>query len=414
MVDPMETVFGMSARELFAKRELFVTHGALERLPKFMFEGPLRSIDALCREYVGSVEVAQGTPEGGVQFGLSGAHPAVLLQAGLTVYFSELRRSLPASQPWLRALEASLGLPQCASIMAFVNAPGSGLTLHHDKHDQLFFQIRGQKTFQHAPNGYIENPDLQFSPANAALEDFGQRYRHGFPLTAREVLDRPLQTLTLEPGSAFFMPGGTWHTTADQAGESLSVVVAVRAPSQLDLLLNLLRYYAGQAPEWRARAYGAWSASPEDSARASREWGALLAELAERVVTLPAEAAHRAWCVHGAVNGTQSEPPSGLRFQRFIRLPNSSVTFGDIDASGKLSCSVLSGPNNRPQQRTVLGIEPEARSVVAWILRQSSAFSLEQACEASADFAPEDVEELLLWATRAGLLRPLPAPEWDA
>jgi hypothetical protein len=63
------------ARELFAKRELFVAHGALERLPKFMFEGPLASVDALCRDYVGSVEVAQGTPEGGVQLGAARAQP---------------------------------------------------------------------------------------------------------------------------------------------------------------------------------------------------------------------------------------------------------------------------------------------------------------------------------------------------
>ena len=119
-MDPLQSVFGMQARELFEQKQLTVVHGALERFPSFMFEGALSSIDALCRDYTGSVEVAQGTAEDGVQLSVSGAHPQGLLSAGLTVFFSDLKRSVPASTPWLRALESSLGLPQCASIMAFV------------------------------------------------------------------------------------------------------------------------------------------------------------------------------------------------------------------------------------------------------------------------------------------------------
>jgi hypothetical protein len=296
--------------------------------------------------------------------------------------------------------------------MAFANARGSGLTLHHDRHDQLFFQIRGEKLFRYGPNRYLENPDLQFSPANAALEDFGQRYQHGFPLTAREVLDSGLQTVRLRPGSAFFMPGGTWHTTAEQEGESLSLVVAVRAPSQLDLLLNLLRYYAGQAPEFRARSYGAWSSDEGERARSTGVWAPLLAELARRLPTFPAQAAPDAWCVHGIVNGTLPEYPAHVRFERFIRLPSSSLTFGELGEGGKLSCVVLSGPNHRPQHRTVLAIYPEARELVEWILERRSAFSLPTIYEAFEDFEHDDITHLLGWLTRAGLLRALPAPEW--
>jgi Cupin superfamily protein len=412
MEDPLQLIFGMPARQLFEQAALTATHGPLERFPHFMREGALTSVDALCRDYTGPVEVAQGTAEQGVQLSVSGAHPWGLLRAGLTVFFSDLRRSAPGSTPWLRALEASLGLPQCASVLAFANAAGSGLTLHHDKHDQLFFQLQGEKVFRYAPNRYVENPDLQFSPANAALEDFGQRYQHGFPLTSREVLSGELETLSLRPGSAFFMPGGTWHTTAEQAGESLSLVVAVRAPSQLDLLLNLLRYYGGQAPPLRARSYGAWSSDPAERAAASAAWSDQLTELAARLTSLPAEAAHAAWCVQGVIKGTLGDYPEHLRFERFIRLPSSSITFGELTPEGKLSCSVLSGPNHRPQNRTLLGIHPEAREVVAWITQQNRAFSREEACEACAEFDPTDVAELLSWLTRAGLLRPLPAPAW--
>jgi hypothetical protein len=411
VADPIEAVFGISASELFEKRELFVEHGPLERFPPFMFNGPLASTDSLCREYAGAVEVSQGSELEGAQFPVSGAHPLALLRAGLTVYFSDLRRLLPASQPFLRALESSLGLCECASVMAFVNAPGSGLPLHHDRYDQLFFQIRGEKTFRFAPNGFIEQPDLQFSPANAAQVDFGQHYASGFPCTTNELLEQPFQTLRLKPGSAFFMPAGTWHTTAGQAEETLSLVVAVRAPSRLDLLLNLLRYYAGQAPAWRERTYGAWSSDGQVAAREHASWGPLLADLAKRLPTLPIGALHQAWSAHAFVNGTQAEYPAEP-FERFIRLPNSSIEFGN-DPSGKLRCTVLSGPNHRPQNRTVLGINREAREVVEWILQSHAAFTVSQLCERFPEFARDDTEDLLTWLGRAALVRPIPTPSWS-
>ena len=108
--------------------------------------------------------------------------------------------------------------------------------------DQLFFQIHGEKRFRYAPNGYVENPDVQFSPYSAAQPEWGQTYRRGFPLTSEEVLARDVRSVTLRPGSAFFMPAGTWHTTAEQTEPALSLVVAVRAPSRIELLVNLRRY----------------------------------------------------------------------------------------------------------------------------------------------------------------------------
>src|SRR5688500_18444507 len=98
----------MSSRELFAQSALTASTGPLERFPEFMRSGPLQSIDALCRDYSGSVEVAGGSALEGLQFPVSGAHPPVLLRSGLTVYFSDLQRMVSPAQAWLRSLEASL------------------------------------------------------------------------------------------------------------------------------------------------------------------------------------------------------------------------------------------------------------------------------------------------------------------
>jgi hypothetical protein len=411
--DPLQQVFGLAAPQLFASRELVVSHGALERFPTFMREGPMASIDSLCRSYVGNLEVAKGSVVDGIQTAVNGVHPTALLRLGLTVFFSDLRRALPKSNEWLRGLEASLGLPECASLMAFANASGSGLSLHHDRYDQLFFQIRGQKRFQYAPNGYVQNPDVQFSPYGPAHSDFARSYRDGFPLTSEEVLQLPFQTVDLRPGSAFFMPGGTWHTTAEQPSDSLSLVVAVRAPSHLDVLQNLLGYYASQSPAWRARPYGAWASEPDIAGVAETELARLIGDLSERLKRLPAADAFKAWSAHGFAIGAQSEYAINQRFERYIRLPNSSVRFEDDAALGKLRCIVSSGPTNRPQAQTVLGIAHEARPVLDWLLRSHAAFTVDALCEALPDYERVEVDELLAQLARAALIRPLPAPEWN-
>jgi hypothetical protein len=412
VADPLQDIFDVPAPELFQSRSLVVRHGALERFPAFMRTGAMENVESLCRSYVGNVEVAKGSALDGIQTPVSGVHPTALLRLGLTVFFPDLRRALPKSNEWLRGLEAALGLPECSSMMAFANSAGSGLSLHHDRYDQLFFQIRGRKLFQYAPNGYVENPDVQFSPCGPAHPDFGRSYRAGFPLTNEELLKKAFETLELEPGSCFFMPSGTWHTTAEQPSDSLSLVVAVRAPSYLDVLLNFVQYYASQTPAWRARPYGAWSRDTEVAAAPQAELSRLASDLSKRLPGLPLSEAFKAWVAHGHVVGIQAEYPSHERFARFIRIPNSSLRFEDDAALGKLRCVVLAGPTNRPPAQTVLGIEHEARPIIDWILASNAAFSVGALCTALPDFEPTEVEELLASLAGAGLIRPLLAPEW--
>jgi mannose-6-phosphate isomerase-like protein (cupin superfamily) len=413
-VDPLRELFGVSALELFRKKELVATHGPLERFPAFMRQGPMESFDALSRHYSGPLEASQGSAENGVQIPVQGAHSSVLLRLGLTVFFSELRPALRDADGWLRTLEEALGLPDCASLSAFANAPGSGLAVHHDRFDQLFFQIRGEKHFRYAPNGFVENPDAQWSPFAASPPEWGQSYRHGFPLTTAELLALDFQTLALRPGSAFFLPAGTWHTTAEQQEEALSLVVAVRAPSRLEVLLNFARYYAGQSPEWRARPYGAWSSDPESARPEHAAFARLTSELGERLGSVPAQGAFDALSAHGFSIGTQSAYPRGARFERYVRLPNSSVRFEDDALPGKFRCVVSSGPTHRPQARTVVGFQLAARPVIDWVLEQKRAFTVDEAVERCPPFTREDVFELFGWLSHAALIRPLPVPDWDA
>jgi hypothetical protein len=412
-VDPIREIFGVAATELFAKKELTVEHGALERFPAFMREGPMHSIDALVRHYQGPLEVSQGKPENGIQIPVRDAHASALLRLGLTVFFLDMKRALPESEHWLGALEASLGLPECATLSAFANAPGSGLSVHHDRFDQLFFQIRGEKSFHYAPNGFVEHPDVQFSPFAAAMPEWGQSYRRGFPLTTEELLSKNFQNVTLKPGTAFFMPSGTWHTTAEQAQASLSLVVAVRAPSRLEVLVNFLRYYAGQSPAWRARPYGGWGSDDARRTSESETFSTLVAELGRRLPSVAPSAAFGAFSAHAFSVGLQAEYPRSFRFERYVRLPNSSAEIEDDAVPGKLRCTILSGPTNRPQSKTVLGFNAEARVIIEWVLAGRKAFHVDEAAECFPDFTRDDLVDLFGWLSHAALLRPIPVPEWD-
>jgi hypothetical protein len=413
MTDPMEELFGVPAMTLFAHQELVVQHGTLDRLPSFMRTGPMESIDRLCRHYEGPLQIANGDTSYGVQIPVVGAHASALLRLGLTVYFTELGRSLPQSRAWLERLDACLGLPNCAFLVAFANSAGSGLALHHDRFDQLLIQIRGEKRFRYAPNGFVDNPDVQFSPFAASPAEWGQVYRRGFPSTSDELSRRGLRTETLQPGSALFMPAGTWHTTAGQDGDSLSVVVVVPAPSRLSLVLNLLRYYAGQSPEWRARSYAGWAGAGDTTAREHRTLEDLMVDLGERLRSLPAADAYGAWLSDAFTAGTQREYPRDLRYQRYIRLPNSSARFEPDEAPGRLRCVVRSGPIDRPQAETAVALNNEARPIVDWVLGTRAAFTVAQVCQRFEDFPGDDLEGLLAWMARAALIRPIPVPEWD-
>ena len=413
MVDPIVELFGVSALELFRAQRFAVSHGPLERIPAFMRSGAMASTDALCRAYTGPLDVASGNREDGVQIPLNDAHPSVLLRLGLTVYFRDLRRVLPEATALLRRLESALGLFECITISAFANAKGSGLPLHHDRYDQLLFQLRGEKRFVYAENGYVSHPDVQFSPYAVAPPGFGSTYRHGFPLTSQELIERGVASVQLRPGTVVFMPAGLWHSTADQLEDALSITVTVRAPTRLEVVQSLISYYAGQEPSFRAPSYGGFAKEPGLSEEEHGAVAELVRELGSRLPSLPVTAAYAAHLVHGAVHGTLSDYPAGERFARYVRLPNSSARFEDDPTLGKLRCIVKAGPTDRPQTETVLAFHPEARAIVDWILGANRAFSVDELALRFDEFPRDEIESLLSWLGRGALIRPLPVPEWD-
>lgn len=412
MNDPIPELFGVSALELFANKTLVQSHGAPSRFPAFMRTGLFENLDALVQKYSGGLEVANGTASDGVQVPVSDVPALALMKLGVTVFFKDIKRLVAPSRDWLKRLELALGLPECADIAAFANSSGSGLPLHHDRFDQFLFHLQGKKRFRYAANRFVTQADLSVAPYGAAPAEWGQVYRHGFPLNSHEIMQEGMETLTLEPGSAFFMPAGTWHTTAEQDGPCLSIVVVVRAPSRLMLLNNWLNYYAGQSADWRTRTYGGWAADDEQRGREQQRLGELLVDLGQRLQRAPIQEAFDAWTAHGFTVGTQGEYPLAAPFERYVRLPSSSARFEDDAALGKLRCIVRSGATHRPQAETVLAFHHAAKPILDFVMTTRAAFTLSEVAGRFPDFERDEVRALLAWLAHAALIRPLPASEW--
>src|SRR5690606_29533534 len=149
------------------------------------------------------------------------------------VFFRDLGPLLPEAAAWLQTFDEALGVPDCARLSAFANAKGSGLPVHHDRSDHVLLQLQCTKTLRLRPNGYVEHPDVPSSPFGPTAPEWARAYQAGFPADARELEEGAWTSVTLEPGSALFLPAGTWHTTADQLEPCLTAVVVLQAPSRL-------------------------------------------------------------------------------------------------------------------------------------------------------------------------------------
>jgi hypothetical protein len=415
-LDPLQAMYERPARELFAARQFAVVHGSLERLPAWMTSGPLENVRALSAAYKGALEIAQGptSPQvsaqdfigRGGQTRVQGVRADALLRLGLTVFFADIASAVPQSADFLQSVEGALGVPRCSVAGVFANAPGSGLPWHHDSHDQLLIQLSGKKTFVHVAERLVEHPGIPFSPTSIVHPDFSAVYAEGFLDSAEAIEARGAITTTLEPGSCLFLPAGTFHRTADQPEAALSLAIAVRPPSRLDLLIGVLRHGALALPRFRAPAYGLFSQpndeagqpparalSPEDVAFLARN----LAELSQRDLV-------NAWLARDRVKGDVATGSGRPRFPYYLRVPSTELDWEP--ASGELITCVVRAVDAALPSR--LQLATVARPIVDDLLERTRAFSVEEISQKFAEFEDAEVVDLLAQLQQVGLLCAVP------
>lgn len=407
--DPLQVLFGRKAtrRPLLGTSEPLVHHADASRLPAFLRTGPMASLEALCSRYTGPVQGANGSLTHGAQHGLP-LTASQVLSLGLTAYFVDVVPLLDGADRWLRDLERSLGVPTgCARLMAFSNAPGSGLPLHHDVYDQVLIHLHGKKTIDLARNHYVEQPAMQFRPEEPAVPAFGPTYQSGFPKDSQTVLDLGLERHELRPGTAVYLPGGCWHATAGQTEPTLSVTLLLQVPSRLEVLTHHLALWLTQSAYWRGRPYGAWG---DDAAARQQQLRDDLQALSAQLPDLDVSEAHAAWALSQAIANDHRGWPDSVRWSRYIRLPEARLRWHAEPVTGQLVVEVRLGTHVAPRRRHSFGLPLAAEPLLPWIESLGRAFTVAEA-EAAHPEVPDLADALATLAANE-LIRPIAGPPY--
>jgi ribosomal protein L16 Arg81 hydroxylase len=391
-IDALQSLLGDAAAAFMAAHwpeRPFVAHRTLEELPDVLRPALLREPTQLTRVYRGSVEVTNGQRG---QYRLSGADPSVYFDVlGLAARFSELESYLPSAQPWLRALERDLGVPEgAAALYAFINAEHIGLAAHCDPTEHIAIQLAGTKTFRYRANPLSRHAAMSHSallePTRSALA----QSPHGLPSWPQ--LPDDAESVTLAPGSVLFLPRGVYHETrGGPGGRSVTLVIQVATPSHAQLLARYLTDYLLQSEAWRAPAAGAWAAEPATRAAALARLERLVSELASGEHSLSAE-----HMVRHAEGGAASQAFEwGAQLQRNQAVP--------VRLSGSGDTLVITAGDKQ------VSLAGKTRPVLGWLLERTERFDLSDLARAFADWDERTLVALcrFLVASRALLVFPV-------
>ncbi len=344
--------------------EPVAVHGPQARLPVPFHDEALVSPTTLAHRYRGRLRFTHGGSERMVQVG--DADAASLLDMGLTVQFVDIANLLPAAVPFMRQLEAELGLHEGAvSMSGFASPRDDGLNRHYDSAELISVQLAGTKRFHHAPVPEMPSPTGgQYAPRAAPVDELYPQAGQGFPSPDRAVF----AMAPMAPGSVLFLPRGTWHYT--QASEpSLSISTVVDPPAALRCLLDQLRLLLLQDPQWRQPLFGAFADAPR--AAVTRDAAAaLLAGLPAIVARLTPDDLVPA---PASIPWRLAHITPAARFQR---TPHGRVEIGVADVNGRVPVRFRTGQRPHLIRNTgEIDVSPGTVPLLRWLDERAGPFT---------------------------------------
>ncbi len=390
---PVEAFF----RDYFPERHLTV-HGSFDRLPAFFRHELLADPRELSRAYRGPIYV---TARGLGRYQVHGPEArAYFEELGLSVGFTKMEDLLPGAKEWLREIEADLGMPRGMTTMAaFVNAPGSGLSVHCDRQEQIAIHVRGPKSFRVKPHE-SRYPKMQHVPGHTAPPEW---LAQSDDLITQSHLGEDAEHIELRPGSILYTPRGLYHETMAGDDIAMTVVLAFQNPTPAELLASYLERTLLQSEEWRRPLDLAWSRDPARSGDARARMQALIAGLAPKLEALSPE--HLFHSAEASVSDAKDLTPA----TRLKRDPSTLATVRTGDA-GKVKLEVSVGLGTGA--RTALPLPEALRPALEWLTTRKTAFTFEELCAAFPAWSSSALASVAAFMVRTKALVELPFEAW--
>jgi hypothetical protein len=376
---------------------VFHSHGPLSRLPALFSSPELLSFRALAARYQGWLGFGRGA-RGSRMVSVQQVNPMHLYDMGLSVYLPDIAPNVPGAEPFLRQLEADLGIAEgSAHITVWASPKDDGAPTHFDGEDVFSIQLTGTKRFEVAPmKEYTFPVGAQFGPEAPSYDEMYPQLENGFP----EAVEAEFKAVDMKPGSVLFVPRGTWHrTTAEH--DSFAISIGIRPPSVMDSFLEQLRYVLLQHPEWRRPLYGVHGSTVQRQQALDR---------AEKVLATAPNA------VRTIGTSDLAPPPESERLRnieratRFQRELRTRIAF--TQGNGAEILQVKSWSREAGEQDTLkLNVPPQFSPTFRWLAEAKVAFAAGELADRFPEVPFEQHQKILDVLTRARYLRLLWFPQ---
>lgn len=384
-------------RDYYPERHLTV-HGSLDRLPAFFRSELLADPRELSRAYRGPIYV---TARGLGRYQVHGPEArAYFEELGLSVGFTKVEDLLPGAKDWLRTLESELGMPRgMCTMAAFVNAPGSGLSVHCDRQEQIAIHVRGPKSFRVMPHE-ARFPKMQHVPGHATPPEW---LAQSDDLLAVSRLPDNAERIELHSGSVLYTPRGLYHETLAGDEQAVTVVLAFVNPTPAELLASYLERTLLQSEEWRRPLDFAWSGDRARNEPARERMRKLVEGLGPRLGELSMPR------LFASAESSTSEAKDLLPTTRLKRDPSTLVSIRDAgDDKLKLEVAVGLGTG----ARTALPLPSALRPALTWLAERKTAFIYEEFVSAFPLWNSSALASVVAFLIRAKALVELPFEPW--
>ena len=379
-------------REFWPER-VFHAHGSPSRLPAPFNAPELSSFSALASCYRGRIGFGRGAKSPRMIM-LPEQNPAHLYELGLSVYLPDLADYVPGTEPFLRALEAELGIDEFSCHMTVWASPeADGAAMHFDGEDVISVQLAGTKLFEVGKMREYAFPyGPQYGPGGSAYDDMYPQLERGFP----DPGNVEWQGVEMKPGSVLFVPRGTWHRTRAER-DSFAISIGIRPPCPVDLVLDQLKSLLLQDPEWRRPLYGV---------RGDVQCRRRALERAQKAFAR-AQAAMAALSAEDLAPLPEAERLRNIgRNARFQRDLGSRMAFAA--GVGAETLDVFAWRREEGEKNTLkMNVPPQFAPVFRWLADAKTAFSAGELADRFPAVSFEQVQKILDVLTRARYLRML-------